>query len=175
MKLSNFLRYDATYQGSGLSRGNKIEEEVWNEFAHDYARLRKLAATIRDNALHPPEDLPITNGDEMEEAVEGALLTRVHRSRERASGLVQAKKNRMRRETGYLRCEVCGFDFEAVYGELGSGFAECHHTKPLADLRSSEKTKVADLAILCANCHRMIHRRRPWLSLQGLRNLLRRA
>jgi len=172
MKLSNFLRYDSEYTGAGLSRGNKLEEEVWREFAHDRVKLRKVATAIRDNVLNPPANLDDTVADEIEEAVEGSLLTRVHRSRERAPGLADARKRRVRHETGRLQCEVCGFDFESVYGELGSGFAECHHTKPLADLRAAETTKVADLAIVCANCHRMIHRRRPWLSIDQLRRVL---
>ena len=55
------------------------------------------------------------------------------------------------------KCEVCGFDFEAAYGELGKGYIEVHHKKPvsegvrLTDLESS-------LVMLCANCHRIIHR-----------------
>ena len=59
---------------------------------------------------------------------------------------------------GALRCEGCGFDFAATYGELGHGFAECHHVVPLADLRAGSRTRLSDLVILCANCHRMIHR-----------------
>jgi 5-methylcytosine-specific restriction protein A len=59
---------------------------------------------------------------------------------------------------GRLICEVprCGFDFEAVYGELGKHFAHVHHRK---QLKSGERvTKPGDLAIVCANCHAMIHR-----------------
>jgi 5-methylcytosine-specific restriction protein A len=60
----------------------------------------------------------------------------------------------------HLRCEVCGFDFEEVYGELGEGFIEVHHKKPV-----SEGERIIDwdnlndnLVMLCSNCHRMIHR-----------------
>ena len=53
---------------------------------------------------------------------------------------------------------MCGFDFKDKYGELGEGFAECHHTIPVSELKDNQKTTLSDLSILCANCHRMIHR-----------------
>jgi len=75
-------------------------------------------------------------------------------------------------------CQVCGFDFVHVYGEIGRTFAEVHHLNPLSERPASEwteavLTKIADVAVLCANCHRMIHRRRPALSLDELRSFMR--
>ncbi|RZK29449.1 MAG: HNH endonuclease, partial [Hymenobacter sp.] len=70
---------------------------------------------------------------------------------------------------GSMACEVCGFDFEAAYGELGAGYIEVHHTKPVHTLAPGTKTKLADLALLCANCHRMAHRRRFPLPLDSIR------
>jgi 5-methylcytosine-specific restriction protein A len=61
---------------------------------------------------------------------------------------------------GVLRCEVpgCGFDFKARYGKLGEGYAHVHHKQPLADAPSEgTKTSLKDLAVVCANCHAMIH------------------
>ena len=48
---------------------------------------------------------------------------------------------------------------------MGKGFAECHHVVPLADLGRQKRTRLEDLAIVCANCHRMIHHARPWLTV----------
>jgi putative restriction endonuclease len=53
---------------------------------------------------------------------------------------------------------VCSFRFTAVYGKLGNDFAEAHHITPLGKLRDGVKTRVEDLATVCANCHRMLHR-----------------
>jgi 5-methylcytosine-specific restriction protein A len=60
----------------------------------------------------------------------------------------------------------------AVYGELGVGFAECHHRQPLASLPKPRKTTMSDLAILSANCHRMIHRTRPLMTVEAFARLL---
>ena len=76
---------------------------------------------------------------------------------------------------GALAREVCGFDFAQRYGERGKDFAECHHIIPLADLVGAAKTRLQELAIVCANCHRMIHRRLPTLTLDELRALWSRV
>lgn len=65
----------------------------------------------------------------------------------------------------------CGFDFAERYGERGHGFIECYHTQPVHTLRDGDKTKLDEFALLCANCHRMVHARRPWLSIGQLRAL----
>ena len=93
-----------------------------------------------------------------EDAEEGQILTRTHRYRERNTKLVKLKKDRILKEQKVLLCEVCGFDFEMVYGDRGHGFIECHHTKPVSELEVGEKTKITDLSLVCSNCHRMIHK-----------------
>lgn len=60
------------------------------------------------------------------------------------------------------KCMVCGFDFEAMYGELGKGYIEVHHKEPLY-VRNGIVKKInpkTDLVCLCSNCHSMIHRKK---------------
>ena len=173
MKLSNFLRFDADYRGAGLERGGKLDAEVWKEFAHDRPRLSRTAAAIVA-AVEKGELPQLPLEDDEEDAPEGAVLTREHRSRERSRRLIQRKKAVVLAASGRLACEGCGFDFERTYGELGSGFAECHHTRPVSELKPGQRTRLADLAIVCANCHRMIHRRRPWPAVEELKALVRK-
>ena len=58
--------------------------------------------------------------------------------------------------------------------DLGYSFAECHHTVPIAELAEDYRTRLADLSILCANCHRMIHKSktRPLLTVKALRAII---
>jgi 5-methylcytosine-specific restriction enzyme A len=179
MKMMNFRRFDPAFTSAGkvgLTRGNKDEEEVWGEFSQDRPRLIRVADAIRQ-ALLQGDDLGLFIGDDDEgivEAEEGRLLTRLHRQRERSRKLVDERKQKALRKYGYLCCEVCHFDFEEHYGERGLGFIEAHHTRSVETLVEGSKTKLEDLALLCANCHRMIHARRPWLTLDELRQLLTR-
>ena len=58
-------------------------------------------------------------------------------------------------------CVVCGFAFADVYGEWGEGYIEVHHREPLGESSGERETNPEiDLVVLCANCHRMTHRRR---------------
>ena len=98
-------------------------------------------------------DLDITSA-----ATEGGRKLVTHLVRERSQAIVAAKKQQVLTATGQLVCEVCRFNFKAFYGILGEGFCEVHHRIPLSDVDSSRETRLEDLAILCSNCHRMIHR-----------------
>lgn len=67
-------------------------------------------------------------------------------------------------------CKVCGFTYRATYGPLGEGFIEVHHLSPLGKLETEVAIDPAtDVIVLCANCHRMIHRREPPLTPDQLR------
>lgn len=59
-----------------------------------------------------------------------------------------------------FKCKACGFDFEQHYGVLGAGFIEAHHLTPISELKGHIVSLDArrDFTVLCANCHRMIHR-----------------
>nr|WTB33645.1 HNH endonuclease [Streptomyces sp. NBC_00830] len=105
------------------------------------------------------------------EAPEGRLLLQRHITRERNRGLRQRKIEAVLRQGGSLACEVCSFDFEQVYGDRGAGYIECHHVVPL-HVAGEGPTKLSDLALICANCHRMIHRHAPWPMPGELRELV---
>jgi 5-methylcytosine-specific restriction protein A len=175
MKLSNFLRFDPSYTGAGLKRGSHLEEDVWNTFATDLDRLKATAEAIR--GMLKTGDI-VTDKDigiDEPEAPEGRVMTRIHQVRERNAALIKKKKQDALRLTGKLACEVCGFDFHQTYGEHGHGFAECHHTKPISKLLPGEKTRASDLAIVCANCHRMLHRGCEWPSVSELKSILKKS
>ena len=173
MKLCNFLRLDPEYKGEGLSRGSKLDEQIWNNFANDIPSLQKIANSIRFAIAEvpPPSDFEEAEIDEDEEFSEGRLLSQLHKRRERNPQLVKKKKKQVIKEKGRLACEVCGFDFYEHYGNLGRGFAECHHNTPLSDLTQATPRKISDLTIVCANCHRMLHRARPWKTVEELKEL----
>lgn len=70
-------------------------------------------------------------------------------------------------------CIVCGFDFELTYGELGKAFIHVHHIKPLAEIKEEYTVDpIKDLRPVCANCHAIIHRVSPALSIEQLREAL---
>jgi 5-methylcytosine-specific restriction protein A len=69
-------------------------------------------------------------------------------------------------------CEVCGFNFREKYGELGSSYIEVHHITPISKRGEAEVNPKKDLATVCANCHRMIHRSNPVISIDDMRKII---
>jgi len=102
---------------------------------------------------------------------EGKRLEKKHYARERSAALVNlAKKIHSEKNDGNLPCDVCKFDFKNAYGERGALYIEAHHKMPLCELddNDSKMTQVEDLGMVCANCHRMLHRR-PWPTIEELK------
>lgn len=127
-----------------------IQDIIWNQF-----RPYMLEKNIIEFGKS------ITNFDVFSEPderrdFEGKYKEVLHKIRERSSGIVDRKK----KETflkGKLQCECCGFDFEKAYPNVGRGFIECHHTLPIH--KGERITELEHLALVCANCHRMLHRK----------------
>ena len=67
-------------------------------------------------------------------------------------------------------CVVCGFDFEEAYGEIGRYYIHVHHVVPLASVGAEYIVDpLKDLVPVCPNCHAMIHRTEPTLTVEQLR------
>jgi len=73
-------------------------------------------------------------------------------------------------------CSICGFDFGRAFGQLGKGFIHVHHLRPISEIAEEyEIDPIKDLRPVCPNCHAMIHRRSPPLSLEEIKMLLKSA
>lgn len=176
LKLSNFLAIDPSYHGKGMQSYSQLDEKVFKEFESDTERLHKLAKRIREVS----SDLNLANQlylieedtDDKIEVSEGTVIYKLHKYRERDTKIIKKKKEREFMRLGKLPCEACTFDFFQKYGELGYKYIECHHRTPLSEFSRSTTTTLKDLALVCSNCHRMLHRKVDTLSVEGLRNIL---
>ena len=101
------------------------------------------------------------------ETEEGRATLRAHLERERSVKLVRIFKSSI----PDFACVVCGFNFEKAYGNLGRKFIEAHHTKPVSEMVPGEVTRLEDLVPLCSNCHRMVHRMSPAMSVDHLKDI----
>lgn len=88
---------------------------------------------------------------------EGTKKMMVHYLAERNATVVRKAKELFELKNGHLFCDICKFDYFEAYGTLGNGYIEAHHKKPLS-LNGQTTTEIEDLALLCASCHRMIHK-----------------
>ncbi|MEO8772623.1 MAG: HNH endonuclease [Ferruginibacter sp.] len=111
--------------------------------------------------------------EELEESLfpEGKEKYRLHRYKERNSNLIKSAKRAFKQMDQKMKCQVCKISFVDEYGELGEDYIEAHHVFPISELKVETETKIEDIAMVCANCHRMLHRKRPWLGIENLRML----
>lgn len=178
LKLSNFLAIDPDYHGKGMKGGSKLDRLVFEEFYNNRDKLREIANEIRKVAedtslrhkLYAIEEDEQTKTDSV---IEGQVIYKLHKVRERDSKIVMRKKESVWTATGRLACEACMFEFEEFYGDIGKGYIECHHRTPLASFKVSTKTTLDDLALVCSNCHRMVHKKIDSLTVEDLRMMIR--
>lgn len=164
------------YQGKP-TRGGKTDQLVVAQFIADPSHMLGIASALRrglEEGLFDEVAEARVSGLDDPESEEGGLLMRQYARRERDPKLRAAKIDAARRAGQGLACQVCGFDYERAYGERGSGYIECHHIVPL-HVTGPRKVRLDDLVLICANCHRMIHRRVPWLRPEELTALVLRA
>lgn len=89
---------------------------------------------------------------------EGARKLRVNYSRERSSNLRKQKIDDVKSTHGSVSCEVCGATApDWVHPAVGERMFEVHHRRSISLENGPVATTLNDLAVLCANCHRMVH------------------
>ena len=171
-KTSDIATRHPDYQGKPTN-GSHLDSQVLAEFLAQPSLMSKIAAEIRagiergDVPAPPANDLDFADA----EALEGKLLLARHFRRERSPKLRKAKIASVLSKGELIACEVCTFDFETKYGARGKDYIEVHHGLPL-HVSGEVRTRLQDLHLLCSNCHRMIHRGKPWLTPGELRDLL---
>ena len=166
-KLQN-IRQVAT--GKGLGNVSRVDRTIWEEFGDKPHEVAQLAAAIRSGVSE------FANADEPapeEEFSEGRLLTALHERRERNRALRDLLLKK--RLSDGLRCEMCGFHRPELPQDLQGALFEVHHNLPLSS-GGERRTRVEDLSLLCACCHRLIHRliarERRWVSPAEARRVL---
>jgi 5-methylcytosine-specific restriction protein A len=131
-----------------------------------------LSLTFR-GGLDPSSEIGNDPDDDLQR---GTSITEVRRYRmhRRIERNPRASK-KVKRVHG-TTCQACRHNFGKSYGSLGEGYIEAHHLRPLSQLNEGESVSYdpeRDFAVLCANCHRMIHRMDDPSDLDGLIRLVR--
>ena len=134
-----------------------------------YEGVEKAHWGLRDFASETHVELT----QEDDEFSEGKIFLKKHLQRERNVKLIELSKKKFIEKNGRLYCEVCGFDFAKTYGDLGEKFIEAHHIKPVSQMAENEKTSIDDIVMVCSNCHSMIHRKKPWLTIDKIKSIVK--
>jgi hypothetical protein len=158
--------YQGKFRVSGVAKNGAVVRRYAAVAGRRNVAMVLFLSTDGPRVPAPPDlDLPSVS------RTEGRLTLIAHLRRERNRSLVSAKKREMRKQLGMLVCECCGYEFGGP-GDVRDGCCEVHHLKPLSALTGPIETRLADLAVVCANCHRMIHHSSNLITLERLRHAL---
>lgn len=114
-----------------------------------------------------PDEVPAEAGKHSEGAVHQVIVNAYERSAAARTACIKARGH---------RCAVCDLDMGELYGKLGEGFIHVHHLVEISAVGSEyEVDPVDDLRPVCPNCHAMLHRRTPALTIGELEGLMKRA
>lgn len=191
MESRNEIRWrnDLAYVRKHLVQGRYVSDQVWGEwritekgteYFHKLCRKVEQAGSFRhvsSQALlkiesinsSPPllsDENALTGETQSQEgAIQYHWTTRYERDPQLRARAI---------EIHGTTCMGCGFNFEQKYGEIGRGFIEVHHTKPVSALGGAAVVNPqSDMVTLCSNCHSIVHRKKSEpLALQGLTALL---
>jgi len=123
-------------------------------------------ATVQDNKIVYPDEIDVSEGRTY---VEGATKTVTVNAYERNA---EARRDCIRHHG--TSCKVCDFDFGKAYGKLGAGFIHVHHKVPISEIgKAYTLNAIEDLVPVCPNCHAMLHRSKPPLSVEELRPVVK--
>lgn len=156
----------------GLS-SSKRDREAVAEFPISRKReLAEIAAAILRELSNEPQPSEVPQDEVF---IEGHVITAAHRRRDaRLRRRLLDKRTEER-----LICEICDFSPPSLTRTLRESFFEAHHIVPLSDAVGQTSTRVADMVLLCAGCHRFIHKliswRKQWVSVETARTLMKSA
>ncbi|ULQ61032.1 HNH endonuclease [Brucepastera parasyntrophica] len=150
-KLQN-IRQVAT--GKGLDHTSKMDKAIWNEYGNNKHLVEKLAEDIRKGIVIIQNETEIIEDDEYFN--EGRIITELHKRRERSPKLREKKIEYLLKHDSVM-CEICGLRPVSNDKDIMYSIYECHHIEPLSAFKE-KLTSISDIAFLCANCHKMIHK-----------------
>lgn len=163
-KLADAIRAhaDEILKGVNNTTIRKLADDVITLQAAQFGMTNVASITV----LEQVEKMPPVDIEDDIKGIEGKLLTRIHSYKERDKAFAKKAKTYYRKKHGgKLVCEACGLDPVELYGTNGERCIEAHHKIPIEELQPDSVTRIEDMAMVCASCHRIIHTERPCLQI----------
>jgi hypothetical protein len=171
--------------GTALSLDRLVPEPIARAIQRESGRRLKIDSDeyrVDANSLRTTGRITEESAALLERLLDAAVLVATGEPGVREGGRREKRRLAIERSTRLraralayhgTACNVCGFSFAATYGPLGDGFAEVHHVAPLGSLDGEMLVDPAtDVVVLCANCHRMVHRNDPPLTPDEVRDAM---
>jgi 5-methylcytosine-specific restriction protein A len=152
LKLGN-IQQEA--DGAGMPNNSELDKMIWAEFGKKPLEVSNIVNRITSAMQMDSKNLE-NNYEENFEFQEGRTYTRIHLARERNPNL-RKKVLQTRKANGKMYCEVCEATYSHLDEKLRNSAYEVHHITPLSSA-GKRTVNIRDVALLCASCHRLIHK-----------------
>jgi hypothetical protein len=149
---------------AGSSRDASYEKASWVYGAWEQSPPLPLSDVLAAAGLNPRRRLPTVLTGLDARAFVKALTDLWDTDLDNVDGTLRTSSTRER--SAVLRaakllghgsmCEGCGFDYGSIPDGVGLAALEVHHLTPLGGAEPT-LTRLADLTVICASCHRIVH------------------
>lgn len=168
---NHHLHYSSMFEMSSVDEVQSLIQEIRNpssKIAFARKPIEDMKIVLLEKYIAFITSISEGIDNESEKEIERALEGQITETK-----LWRRKRNRELRnqcaENAHYTCYVCGTNFEVLYGSRGKNYIEVHHTKPMASYPDEHEVKLEELCALCANCHRMVHRKKEVMDVDELK------
>jgi Predicted restriction endonuclease len=174
LHLLSFLRFDDAHKRDTCNSHSKLAACVWEDYAEKVGYLREVADAIC--RCYPALIATIDSFDIDERCFfEGHILYRIHRKFESDELILKPLFLKIQ-SRNKCECSICGFRFSELYDAIeAKKYIEFHHLVKVTLAYPNMPLYPADFTPVCSNCHKILHRIRPWITKKNIRSILRRT
>ncbi len=177
LEIGRYAKRIAEYYDINFTARNTEKFKFWDLFFNGWEEGAKFVWQLRPELVEAlvatdltgdeiyPDELPTENIEQLFEGIKRIVIVNSYERNSKARQLCVKHWKAI--------CVVCNFDFEKTYGEIGKGFIHVHHLTPISQIgKSYQIDPINDLIPVCPNCHSMLHRQEPPLTIDELKTLL---
>jgi 5-methylcytosine-specific restriction protein A len=178
LEVGNYAKRIAKHYDINFTQRSQQKFKYWDLFFEGWDDGKFFVWQLRPELIEALENTGLTGDEPLPDEIPLNEEERLFEGAKRTITVNAYERNSKARELCIKHygttCIICGFDFEKKFGEHGKGFIHVHHLTPLADIGEHyEVDPIKDLRPVCPNCHAMLHRDEPPLTIEELKYLLK--
>jgi predicted HNH restriction endonuclease len=174
LEIGRYAKRIAKHYEINFTERNRRKFKFWDLFFNGWDRGNRFVWQLKEEIKEALEDVELTGIEQFPEEInieDEEILTEGLRKIIMVNTYERNPRARKKCIDHWKAiCAVCDFDFSEKYGEIGKGFIHVHHLIPVSEIGEEyEIDPINDLAPVCPNCHSMIHRENPPMSIEDLK------
>jgi 5-methylcytosine-specific restriction enzyme A len=179
LEIGRYAKRIAEHYDIHFKERSNRKYKYWDLFFDGWSDGRYFVWRLRPNLVEALEECKLTGEDQ---ATDEITVEETHKIAEGMKKMIfvnsyerNPKARRLCISHFGVTCTVCGIDLEKMYGEIARGFIHVHHLTPISQIgKSYQVDPVLDLRPVCPNCHAILHRSNPPLTIEQLKNILQK-